>query len=100
MGLDYKLLTRSGAVHADADGPALPLAFHPPRAVVELIPESVARENHVFPLSFDGRTLTLAAADPHNLLVRDRLTFILNKDVRLLPAAPETIRAAIDRHYG
>jgi hypothetical protein len=100
MGLDYKLLTRSGAVHAESDGPALPAAFHPPRAVLELIPESVARENQVFPLAFDGQTLTLAAADPHNLLVSDRLSFILNKVIRLVPAAPETIRAAIDRHYG
>jgi hypothetical protein len=100
MGLDYKLLTRSGAVHADSDGPALPPAFNVPRAVIELVPESVARENHVFPLSLDGRTLTLAAADPHNLLVSDRLSFILNKVIRLVPAAPETIRVAINRHYG
>jgi len=101
MGLDYKLLTRTGAVHVDDGRPnAATASLNPPRSVLELIPESVARENLVLPLAFDGKTLTLAAADPNNLLVRDRLTFILNKDIRLLPASREAIIAAINRHYG
>src|SRR5262245_12628565 len=101
MGLDYKLLTRTGAVHAEEGRPAVAAAdLNPPWAVVELVPESVARENLVFPLSLDGDTLTCAAADPTNLLVQDKLSFILNKRVRFVPARPEAIRAAIDRHYG
>jgi hypothetical protein len=101
MGLDYKLLTRTGAVHVE-DGRSTVAAadLNPPRAVLELVPESVARENLVFPLSLDGETLTCAAADASNLLIQDKLSFILNKRVRLVPARPEVIRAAIQRHYG
>src|SRR5262245_8166586 len=101
MGLDYKLLTRTGPVHAEEGRPAVAAAdLNPPRAVVELVPESVVRENLILPLSLDGETLTCAAADPTNLLIQDKLSFILNKRVRLVPARPEAVRAAINRHYG
>lgn len=102
MGLDYKFLTRTGALHVEPEQApaAVPVNLNPPRAVLELVPESVARENQILPVALDGRTLTCAAADPNNLLVRDRLTFILNKDIRLVPADPAAIRAAIQRHYG
>jgi MshEN domain len=100
MGLDYKLLKRTGAVHRDADQPAASVDWNPPRAVLELVPESVARENQIFPLSLDGETLTCAAADPNNILVQDKLSFTLNKLVRLVAAPPEALRKAISRHYG
>ena len=100
MGLDYKLLKRTGAVHRDADRPAASVDWNPPRAVLELVPESVARENQIFPLSLDGETLTCAAADPNNILTQDKLSFILNKQVRLVGAPPEALRKAISRHYG
>src|SRR6476619_1805815 len=101
MGLDYKFLTRAGAVHVEGAGPpASAENLNPPRAVLELVPESVARDNQILPLSLDGETLTCAAAHPDNLLVQDQLSFILNKRVRFVPAPPEAIRAAIDRHYG
>src|SRR5262245_13272359 len=98
MGLDYKLLDRPGTVHADR--PVVPADLNPPRALIELVPESVARENLILPLSLDGETLTCAAANPGNLLVQDQLSFTLNKLVRLVPAPPEAIREAINRHYG
>jgi hypothetical protein len=70
------------------------------RAILELIPESVARENVVFPLRLDGETLTVAAADPNNLLVADQLTFILNKKIRLVGMPRQDILDAINEHYG
>src|SRR5262245_18858227 len=97
MGLDYKFLTRTGALRHEADASA---NLNPPRAVLELVPESVARENLVLPLSVDGETLTCAAANPNDLLLQDKLSFILTKKVRLVPAPREAIRAAINRHYG
>src|SRR4051812_18048052 len=100
MGLDYKLLTRSGSVQHERNGPAVAATLDPPRAVIELVPESVARENQVLPLALDGETLTVAAADPTNLLVAEKLSFILNKKVRLVAAPPAAIRVAINRHYG
>ncbi|HKA07542.1 MAG TPA: hypothetical protein VKD71_09815 [Gemmataceae bacterium] len=97
MGLDYKFLTRSGALRHEADAG---VSFNPPRAVVELVPESVARENLVLPLSLDGETLTCAAANPNDLHLQDKLSFILTKKVHLVPASRKAIRAAINRHYG
>lgn len=70
------------------------------RAILELIPESVAREHLVFPIRLDGETLTVAAADPNNLLVADQLTFILNKKIRLVGMPQQDILDAINEHYG
>ena len=99
MGLDYQFIHRTGALHVEDGRPKAAVAdLNPPRAVLELVPQSVARENTILPLSLDGETLTCAAAHP-DLLVQDKLSFILNKRVRLVAAPPEAIRAAIDRHY-
>jgi len=37
-----------------------------PKAVVELVPESVARENLVMPLGLEGNAMRIALADPDN----------------------------------
>jgi hypothetical protein len=70
------------------------------RAVIELVPESVARENLILPVRLEGDTLFVAAADPNNLLVADKLSFILNKTVRLVRYPRAQILDAINRHYG
>jgi hypothetical protein len=67
---------------------------------VELVPEAVARENLVMPLTFDGETITAAAVNPADVMLADKLRFILNKNVRLVPASREAIIAAINEHYG
>ncbi|MSR55027.1 MAG: type II/IV secretion system protein [Gemmataceae bacterium] len=71
-----------------------------PKAIIELVPESVARENVVLPLSLDGNVLKLITSDPTNFDVIQKLTFILNKDVQPVLADHEQIREAINRHYG
>lgn len=71
-----------------------------PKAVIELVPESVARENVVLPLSLDGNVLKIITSDPTNYDVIQKLTFILNKDVQPVLADHEQIREAINRHYG
>lgn len=71
-----------------------------PKAVIELVPESVARENVVLPLSLEGNVLKLITSDPTNYDVIQKLTFILNKDVQPVLADHEQIREAINRHYG
>jgi type IV pilus assembly protein PilB len=71
-----------------------------PKAVIELVPESVARENVVLPLSLDGSVLKIITSDPSNYDTIQKLTFILNKDVQPVLADHEQIREAINRHYG
>lgn len=74
--------------------------FDPPRAIVELLPESVARENLLFPLDHQSGTLLLAAADPWNADTMQKLQFILNRDIVLVRAEATDVQDAIDRSYG
>ncbi len=71
-----------------------------PKAVIELVPESVARENLVLPLELEGNTLKLIMADPSNYEAVQKLQFILNKDVQPVLAIQEQIQEAINRNYG
>jgi len=71
-----------------------------PKSIIELVPESVARENGVLPLELDGNVLKLITSDPSNYDAIQKLTFILNKDVVPVLADSEQIREAINRHYG
>lgn len=71
-----------------------------PQSVIELVPESVARENVVIPLMLDGEALVVVISDPLKYEVLDKLHFILNRDVRPAMAGVEAIQAAINRHYG
>ncbi len=71
-----------------------------PKAVIELVPESVARENVVLPLSLEGSTLKIITADPTNFDTIQKLQFILNKDIVPVLAVQEQIQEAINRNYG
>jgi hypothetical protein len=98
-----KLIQRQGAQHLaeeDQQAPADAAALNPPRAVLELVPESVCRENLVLPLRLDGRTLHVAAVNASDVMLRDKLSFILNKDIRLVGHPADALRAAIAYHYG
>lgn len=71
-----------------------------PKAVTELVTESVARENLVMPLALEGNTLKLITADPGNFEALEKLQFILNRDVQPVLAVKEQIQEAINRNYG
>ena len=60
--------------------------------VLELVPGSVARENCVLPLALTGRVLHVAAPDPSNILLRDKLSFLVNKDIRLVEDREAAVR--------
>ncbi len=71
-----------------------------PKAVIELVPESVARENLVLPLQLEDNTLELITADPTNYDTIQKLQFILNKEIRPVLATQEQIQEAINANYG
>ncbi|GAB4155562.1 MAG: ATPase, T2SS/T4P/T4SS family [Planctomycetaceae bacterium] len=71
-----------------------------PQSVIELVPESVARENLVIPLRMEGESLVVVISDPLKYEVLDKLHFILNRDIRPAMASKEAIQASINRHYG
>jgi len=69
-------------------------------SVIELVPESVARENMVIPLSIEDDSLLVAVSDPMAVEVLDKLRFILNRDIKVAIAPVDAIQTAINRHYG
>jgi len=70
------------------------------QAAVQLVPESVARENMVCPVFAEDEKLTVAIHDPMAFEVLDKLRFILNREVDVVLAPKEQILAAINRNYG
>jgi type IV pilus assembly protein PilB len=71
-----------------------------PNSVIELVTESMARENLVLPIESDGESVTVAMSNPNNIEVLDKLRFVLNRDIRPVMAPLESIQGAINRHYG
>src|SRR5438093_62635 len=71
-----------------------------PPAVIELVPESVARENVVMPMSQENGSLKIITSDPADFDTLQKLQFILNKDIQPVLAPREQIIEAINRHYG
>lgn len=71
-----------------------------PPAIIELVPESVARENIILPVGTDNGCLKITLWDPSSFETLEKLQFILNKDIRPILAPREQILEAINRHYG
>jgi type IV pilus assembly protein PilB len=71
-----------------------------PEEIVQLLPESVARENTIFPLSESGGTLRIATCDPSDMDAQEKLRFILNREIEMALAVREQIVESINRHYG
>ncbi len=71
-----------------------------PNSVIELITESMARENIVIATSVEGESVVIAMHNPNNIEVLDKLRFVLNRDIKVVMAPMESIQGAINRHYG
>lgn len=71
-----------------------------PPAIVELVPESVARENAVIPFSEEEGKLKVVVSDPLDFETFDKLQFILNRKVEIALSTKEGITEAINRNYG
>jgi hypothetical protein len=71
-----------------------------PARVIELVPESVARENIILPLACDEGALWMVVSDPRDTDTLEKLEFILNKPIRPVVALRGQIIEAISRHYG
>jgi len=81
--------------------PAIDLArFEVDPKIAKMIPSDLATKNLVIPLKRDGRTLTIAMADPTNLGVLDDLKFITRYDIFPVIAGEFTLRNVIEKIYG
>ena len=68
--------------------------------VIELMPESVARENVVLPFRDDAGQLTVLISNPGDLDTMEKLRFILNRDIKIALAPRSQILESINRLYG
>ena len=67
--------------------------------IVKMIPADLALKNLVLPLKRDGRTLTVAMADPTNFAVIDDLKFITRYDIFPVIAGEFTLRNALEKIF-
>jgi len=69
-------------------------------AVVELISESIARENCVLPFEEEGDALVVVVSDPDDMEVFEKLRFILQRPIEAVISSREAIQEAVNQHYG
>ena len=80
--------------------PAVDLSkFEVDPRIAKLIPGDLAIKHLVLPLKRDGRTLTVAMADPTNLGVLDDLKFITRYDIFPVIGGEFTLKSAIEKLY-
>ena len=71
-----------------------------PDTVIQLVPESVARENKIIPISDEDGTIKVLVSDPFDIETIEKLRFILNKKIDTALAPQEHIQEAINKYYG
>ncbi len=71
-----------------------------PDEVIQLVPESVARENSIIPFKDEDDALHVLVSDPFDLETIEKLRFILNRKVETALAPRSSIQEAINRYYG
>ena len=80
--------------------PAVDLSkFEVDPKIVKLVPADLATKHLVLPLKRDGRTLTVAMADPSNLGVIEDLKFITRYDIFPVIAGEFTLRNVVEKYY-
>ncbi len=80
--------------------PAVDLSrFEVDAKILKLIPPDIASKHTVLPLKREGRTLTVAIADPNNVTAIEDIKFITRCDVFPVIAGEYTLRNAIERYY-
>jgi type IV pilus assembly protein PilB len=80
--------------------PAVDLShFEADPRVLRLIPSDLALKRMVLPLKREGRTLTVAVADPADQGLLEDLKFITRFDLFPVLAGEQTLKTLIDKHF-
>jgi type IV pilus assembly protein PilB len=69
------------------------------KKVLDEMPESLARQDIMLPVSLAGDILTVAMADPLNIIALDNLKMLTSHEVEPVVAAESELLHAIDKHY-
>jgi type IV pilus assembly protein PilB len=75
-----------------------------PEEVVSKVPESIARQHYLMPVALDnhkkrGKVLSIAVADPLNVLILDDLKMMTGLEIEALLASEKDILEAIEKYY-
>ncbi len=70
-----------------------------PEAVKSHVPVAMAKQHLLLPLSLEGRDLTVAVADPLNVMVLDDLKMITGFNITAVLAPEVEVLAALDKNY-
>jgi type IV pilus assembly protein PilB len=71
-----------------------------PENLIEIVPESVARENIILPYSEEDGRLRVLMSDPSDVQTLENLRFILNRDISIALSPRAQIVDTINRVYG
>jgi len=74
--------------------------YNIPQEVLNEVPESLARQYQMLPVSVTGDVLTLAMADPLNIMALDDLRMLTSYEIEPVVAVQSELGEAINRHYG
>lgn len=67
--------------------------------VLQLVPRELAYRHEILPIARNGSSLTVAMADPSNLVALNEAKFLTGCDVRVVLAPGQVLRKAIERFY-
>ena len=67
--------------------------------IIKMVPEAVARANHVIPVFKIGK-LTVATCDSSNLLALDEVRDAVGEDIDIVLSTRDMIDRAIEQYYG
>lgn len=74
--------------------------YNIPQDVLDQVPESLARQYLMLPVSVTGDVLTLAMSDPLNIMALDDLRMLTSYDIEPVVAVQSELLATIEKHYG
>ncbi|OGE22477.1 MAG: type IV-A pilus assembly ATPase PilB [Candidatus Dadabacteria bacterium RBG_19FT_COMBO_40_33] len=68
--------------------------------VLKFIPRESAVKHSLIPINRSGGTLVVAMSDPSNIFAIDELKFATGHNIEVVVASEDSIKNAIERHYG
>jgi type IV pilus assembly protein PilB len=68
-------------------------------SIVEIVPLSIARKHHLIPVFRIGNTLTVAMADPLDVIALDALKYLTNLKINRVVSTSTAISQAIHQYY-
>jgi type IV pilus assembly protein PilB len=74
--------------------------FEAASQTLHLIPAGLARLHGALPIAANENTIYVALTDPFNTQIPEDLRFALGRDIRVVVAPPEKVRAMIQEYYG